>query len=39
MSAAVGRPGVVEAAVAAGHGAGDMADLRSYLAGLPPVDG
>ena len=30
---------VVEAAVAAGHGAGDMADLRSYLAALPPVDG
>ena len=33
VSAAARR--VVEAAVAAGHGAGDMADLRSYLAGLP----
>jgi 3-hydroxyisobutyrate dehydrogenase-like beta-hydroxyacid dehydrogenase len=30
---------VVDAAVAAGHGAGDMADLRAYLASLPPVDG
>jgi 3-hydroxyisobutyrate dehydrogenase len=35
VSAAAHR--VVDAAVAAGHGAGDMAHLRSYLAGLPPV--
>jgi 3-hydroxyisobutyrate dehydrogenase-like beta-hydroxyacid dehydrogenase len=29
---------VVAAAVAAGHGAADMAELRTYLAGLPPLD-
>ena len=30
---------VVDAAVAAGHGAGDMADLRPTSAALPPVTG
>lgn len=30
--------GVVDAAVAAGHGAGDMADLRTYLSALPLSD-
>lgn len=37
VSAAAQR--LVEAAVAAGFGSGDMADLRAFLAGLPTTDG